>query len=143
MSSTLENISGTITKVSDLDMDADDIILANVKYKNGILGNIIIDVISRKPVRTLRILGSDGVLDWEKFDQNIKIYDAKTKATEIIPIPKGKPEPGYVNDEEQYQDEIRAFLNAVYGKEKYQFSFEENLVNLKMLYKIINQKTSS
>ena len=62
-------------------MDADDTILANVKYKNGILGNIMIDVISRKPFRTLRVLGSDGVLEWERFDSVIKLYNAKTKTT--------------------------------------------------------------
>jgi len=137
MNSEVSDISGSISKVSDLDMDADDIILANVKYDNGILGNVLIDVISRKPVRTLRVLGSDGTLDWERFNNEIKIYDAKTKNTEIIPVPKGNPETGYVNEEEMYNDEIRAFLDAVTGKSKYQFSFEENLSNLKALFKII------
>ena len=36
MDSQVEDISGTITKVSNLDMDADDIALATLKYKNGI-----------------------------------------------------------------------------------------------------------
>ena len=138
MDSRVADISGTITKVSDLDMDADDIILANLKYQNGILGNVLIDVISRKPVRTLRVLGSDGVLDWERFNHEIKVYDAKTKNTEIISVPKGNPETGYVNEEEMYNDEIKAFLDAVRGGAKYPFSFEENLQNLKALYKIIN-----
>src|SRR3989344_367402 len=60
MNSRVAEVSGSISKVSDLDMDADDIILANLKYENGILGNVIIDVISRKPFRTLRISGSEG-----------------------------------------------------------------------------------
>lgn len=137
MDSGVADISGTITKVSDLDMGADDIILANLKYQNGILGNVLIDVISRKPVRTLRVLGSDGVLDWERFNHEIKLYDAKTKNTETISVPKGNPETGYVNEEEMYNDEIKTFLYAISGKEKYPFSFEENLLNLKTLFKII------
>lgn len=132
------DISGTITKVSDLDMSADDIILANLKYQNGVLGNVLIDVISRKPVRTLRVLGSDGVLDWERFDHEIKIYDAKTKTSETIPVPKGNPETGYVNEEEMYNDEIKAFLDAIYDRAKYSFSFEENLLNLRALFKVIS-----
>lgn len=137
MDSKVADISGTITKVSDLDMDADDIILANLKYENNILGNVIIDVISRKPFRTLRVLGSDGVLDWERFDSTIKIYDAKSKTTEVISVPKGNPEKGYVNEEEMYNDEIKAFLDAIRGKAKYPFSFKDNLSNLKALFKII------
>lgn len=139
MNSSVEDVSGTIAKVSDLDMEADDIISANVKYKNGILGNVLIDVISRKPVRTLRILGSEGVLDWERFDHVIKIYDAKSKTTEIIPAPKGNPETGYVNEEEMYNDEIKMFLDAIYGRVNYPFSFEENLANLRILFQITKQ----
>ncbi|QQG46225.1 MAG: Gfo/Idh/MocA family oxidoreductase [Candidatus Niyogibacteria bacterium] len=134
MDSSVTDVAGIITKVSDLDMDADDIILANLKYKNGILGNVLIDVISRKPVRTLRVLGTDGVLDWERFDFAIKIYDLKSKKTEVFSVPKGNPESGYVNEEEMYNDEIKAFLDAVYGKAEYRFSFEENLLNLKALF---------
>lgn len=136
INSKVKDISGIITKVSDLDMDADDIILANLKYKNGILGNVIIDVISRKPFRTLRVLGSDGVLDWEEFDSPIKLYDAKSKNTETIDVPKGHPESGYINEEEMYNDEIKAFLDAIYGRMPYPFTFEENLENLKTLYKL-------
>ena len=134
MNSRVAEINGTITKVSDLDMDADDIALANVKYENGILGNIIIDVISRKPFRTLRVLGSEGVLDWEKFSHTIVVYDAKTKESETAPIPQGHLETGYVNPEEQYIDEIKAFLDLIAGKNTYPHSFEENLHNLKTLY---------
>ncbi len=134
MGSNPESVSGIITKVSDLDMDADDIILAGLKYKNGILGNILIDVISRKPERTLRVLGTDGVLDWERFDHQIKIYDAASKSADIISVPKGNPEKGYVNEEEMYNDEIKAFLDAIEGRSEYPFSFEENLINLKTLF---------
>jgi len=138
MNSRVAEVSGSISKVSDLDMDADDIILANLKYENGILGNVLIDVISRKPVRTLRVLGSDGVLDWERFNQEIKLYDAKSKNTETIPVPKGNPETGYVNEEEMYNDEIKAFLDAISGRAPYPFSFEENLLNLRTLFKVIS-----
>jgi predicted dehydrogenase len=118
-------------------MDADDIILANVKHQNGILGNLVIDVISRKPFRTLRVLGSAGVLEWERFDHEIKLFHADTKTEEVIPVPKGNPESGYVNEEEMYNDEIKAFLDAVYGRAPYPFSFAENLLNVQALFQLI------
>jgi predicted dehydrogenase len=132
--SKVKEVSGYTSKVSDLEMSADDIILANLKYKNGILGNVIIDAISRKPYQTLRILGSEGVLDWERFDFVIKLYQAKQNKNKIIAIPKGHPETGYINEEEMYYDEIKAFLDAVDKKNKYPHTFADSLELLKILY---------
>ncbi|MEK9170618.1 MAG: Gfo/Idh/MocA family oxidoreductase, partial [Patescibacteria group bacterium] len=74
MDSQISGSSGFAAKISDLDMNAEDILLANLRYKSGILGNVMIDVISRKPFKTLRILGSAGSLEWERFDSVIKLY---------------------------------------------------------------------
>ena len=134
MNSKVAEISGSIDKISALEMDADDIILAQVKYKNKIKGNIIIDVISRKPFRTLRVLGSEGVLEWERLDSIIKIYDAKSGKSENIIVPQGRPEKGYINEEEMYNDEIKAFLNAIDGKKKFPHIFEDSHHLLKTLY---------
>lgn len=136
MASEVSNVSGFIGHVSDLDMDADDTLMASLKYKNGIMGNVLIDVISRAPFRTLRVLGSLGVLHWEKFSSEIKIYDAKTKSWEVTPAPKGRPEPGYVNEEEMYNDEIKAWLDTIRGKTQYPYTFEESKKNLNVLYKL-------
>lgn len=131
------DISGTITKVSDLEMNADDIILANTKHTNNIFGNLVIDVISRKPFRTLRILGSTGNLEWERFDHQIKVFNAETKIEDAILVPDGNKETGYVNEEDMYNEEIKTFLDAVAGRMEYPFTFEENLLNLKALFKLL------
>lgn len=133
----VKDVRGTIAKLSDLDMSADDTVTAAVTYENNVRGTLLIDVISRKPFRTLRVLGSEGVLEWERFEYSINVYSATTKQTEILPVPKGNPEKGYVNEEEMYIDEIKAFLDAVYGKAPYPYSFEENLKNVVLLEKLI------
>ncbi len=140
MNSEVDKISGFVSKVSDLDMNADDIISASLKYKNKILGNVVIDVISRKRFRTLRVLGSEGVLDWERFDSAIKLYGIKFKKTEVVPVPKGNPEKGYVNEEEMYNDEIKAFLDAIYGRAPYPYTFREGAKNLMVLYKLVSRR---
>lgn len=129
----VKEVSGFISKVSDLEMDADDIILANLKYQNGILGHVIIDAISRTPYRTLRVLGSEGTLAWERADSAIKLYNVNFKTTEIIKVPKGHSEKGYINEEEMYNDEISAFLKAIDGREKYPHTFYDSLELLKIL----------
>ncbi|OGF27338.1 hypothetical protein A2477_03805 [Candidatus Falkowbacteria bacterium RIFOXYC2_FULL_47_12] len=133
MASHVTEVSGRIAKISDLDMSADDIVLANVKYKNGILGNIIIDVIARKPFRTLRILGSEGVLEWERADSFIKVYNAVSKLTEFIKVPQGHPQTGYINEEEMYNDEIKTFLQTIQSQTSYPHTFHDNYSLLKIL----------
>lgn len=130
----VKEICGFNDKISDLKMSADDIILASLKYKNGILGSVIIDAISRKPYQTLRVSGSEGTLEWEGFDSAIKLYTAKSKKTEIIIVPKGHPETDYINEEEMYNDEIKTFLQAIDKKIKYPHTFVDSLHLLKTLY---------
>ena len=131
------DVSGVFGKVSDLDMDADDVLFANLRHKNNVYGAIFIDAISRKPFRTLQLLGSDGAIAWEWQDWVIKIYDAKTKETEVIKAPKEDPTPGYtVQSEGMHQDELKAFLDAIYGLAPYPYTFEEDLQNLQTLYKL-------
>lgn len=137
--STVKEVSGSIAKLSDLEMDADDTITANVTYENNIRGTLLIDVISRKPFRTLCILGSEGVLEWERFDQTVHVYNAASKQTEVIPVPKGNPEKGYVNEEEMYIEEMCAFLDAVSGGAPYPYSFKEDQTNLKALHSLVNK----
>lgn len=57
-------ISGFLKKISSLEMDAEDTLVSDVVYENGVSGSLMIDVISRKPIRNLTLLGSLGTLEW-------------------------------------------------------------------------------
>ena len=132
--STITEVSGSLSKISDLEMDADDIVFANLKYKSGVLGDVIIDVISRVPFRALRILGTEGVIHWERSDSIIKVFNVQSGKNKDIIVPKGHPEKGYINEEEMYCDEIRAFLDAIRGKKEYPHTFADNHHFLKVLF---------
>lgn len=139
--STVKEVAGSIGRLSDLEMDADDTLISAVTYENNVRGTLLIDVISRKPFRTLRVLGSEGVLEWERFNQEVRVYHAPSKQTEVIPVPRGNPEKGYVNEEEMYVEEMRAFLDAVKGRAPYPYSFEEDWSNLKALKTLVTKPT--
>jgi len=134
MQSKVAEISGSITKVSNLDMDAEDIILATAKYENGIRGSLVIDIISRKPIVILRIIGSEGILEWDKYGAVLKVFDTKSGKTENIDLPKGHAEPNYVNPEEPYNDEIKSFLAAIKKEGEYLHTFETNYQLLQTLF---------
>jgi len=127
---------GSIDKVSDLDMDADDLLLATLKYENNIQGNVIIETLSRKPIFILHIIASKGSLEWSRYDSVLKVYDIETNQTENINLDKGHAEPDYVNTEEPYVAEIKAFLDAIEGKSKYPHTFKKNEQLLNTLYAV-------
>ncbi len=133
--STLADISGYTGKVSDLEITADDVLSASVVYKNNARGNILIELLSRKPVRYLYLVGSEGVLEWDWLGSVIRITDADGK-TEIMQVSKGNPANGYLAAEEMYDAEIKAFVDAIRGGAPYPFTFKEDLENMKMLWEL-------
>lgn len=126
-STKFEKIVGVIDKVSDLDMPIPDVYGAYLSSKSHVVGSIFIDVISRKPFRTIRILGSEGTLEWNLNSHSIEIYRAKEQKTEILPVLIGKKRSEYaMADETMYENEIRAFLDALDGKKPYPYTFAED-----------------
>ncbi len=127
-------VSGFVGKVSDLDMPADDIYSAVLEYEKNIIGNVVIDVVARAPFRTLRLIGSDGVLEWEWMDYEIKLYQVKDKKWKTIELREGDKEKGYVTTEDMYREEIKKFLDAIKGKIKYPYTFEQDHQILRTLF---------
>lgn len=132
----IKEIAGFTEKLSDLDMTADDLYSAVIKFQNNKIGNITIDLLSRKPFRTLRVIGSDGVLEWEWLDNQIELFTAKDKKLKVINLKKGHSEKQYITTEDIYEEEIGKFLSAIEGKGSYPFSFKENHHFLKALFAI-------
>lgn len=136
----VSKIAGFAEKLSDLDMKADDRYSAMLGFKNKISGNIVIDLISKKPFRTLRVVGSDGILEWEWQDNQIRIFKSKKINNNLghnwqtIDLERGRKEKDYITTEDMYEEEIGHFLNAIQKKSKYPFSFAESLKHLKVLF---------
>ena len=131
--SEIKNISGVTKKLSDLDMDADDFYSAILNFENGISATTIIDLLSKKPMRTLRVVGTKGVLEWEWLDYTIKIHKSRTDS-QLIQLNKGRSEKHYVSTEDMYEEEIGLFINALEGKKPFPFTFKENRHFLKALF---------
>lgn len=131
--SKVKNIAGTVKKLSDLDIRADDFYSAILNFKNGASATIIIDLLSRKPLRTLKVFGSEGVLEWEWLDYIIKIHKSRNDST-VIKLDQGRNEKHYVTTEDMYEEEIGHFLKAIEGKKSFPFTFKENRHFLKTLF---------
>ncbi len=114
-------------KLSKLDVDIDDAYQMVMKFRNKILGHMLIDVISRVPERSCRIFGDEGVIHWE-WGQGVKAYTTKDKQWTNYPEKAGTSVEGYVEKivEEPYIEEMDAFVKAIKKEIKYPYSLEED-----------------
>jgi predicted dehydrogenase len=109
-----EPISCFKSKLSQLDADIDDVYSFVLKYPDGTVGNILIEVLSQpQPTRELRIVGSEGILVMS-LDENCVRYSNSDQLEWIRFDISGKTfETGYINPEEPYIDELSAFIAAI------------------------------
>lgn len=121
-------------KVTDLEIDIDDVYQVLMRFTSGVVGHLLVDVVARDAVRTFRLLGSDGTIEWKWADHKVHLFNAATKEWEVFDEPEPSPEPGYIASEGMYIDEMRHFVAAVKGEEKYHYSLGDDKRVLDTLY---------
>lgn len=108
-------ISGYCDKLTDLDTDIYDFYTTVLKYPNGVIGNIIVEVISQPiATRELRIAGSKGIITYSSESNKVQVF-LKSKSgldKKDYLLEKGTIEEHYINPEEPYVNEIKDFLKA-------------------------------
>lgn len=130
----IAGISCLKDKLSSLEIDIDDIYQILVRSENNILGSLTVDVISRIPYRQLKLISEEGVITWDWSEKCVRVFTAKDKKWHTYVEEKGTVEKGYVVEEEMYIDEMRHFVNAITGKERYMYTFEQDKRILDTLY---------
>ena len=104
----IASVSGFVGRVSDLDIDTDDLAELVCWFKSGVIGSIHMDLIQRAYHRGCRIVGSEGTITWDYNEAAVKCYTAKDKQWRSQ---------NYTNDRNvQFMDEMRAFLSKVRGE---------------------------
>jgi len=129
----IEKISCIKGKISNLDADIDDVYQLIFQFKSGIIGHLLIDVVSRKPTRTLRVIGEKGTIEWDWMEDMVQVYNAEKQKWTKFKERQGFREKGYVAKENMYIEEMTNFIKAIKGEEQYIYSLEEDLKILKLL----------
>ena len=132
----IEKISGFKGKTIELGADIDDVYCSAIKYKNGVLGTLVVDVVSRYAIRKLVINGSEGQIQWDWNKKCVEVYYAKDKRWVFYFDPEGQSAAGYNANivEEMYIEEIRNFIDAINGIRDFSNSLEEDYELLQDLY---------
>ena len=122
-------------KVTDLECEVDDVYQLLLRYRGGALCHLMIDVAARAAVRSTRVLGSDGTLEWYAQSKVLRHFDAQAQAWTEYPEPEAVVQPGYseTSIEGMYIEEMDAFAKACRREAPFPNSFADDLNVLETL----------
>lgn len=132
-------------KLGHFKADIFDVYDLLVEFENGVLGNIIVDVIQRPSGRWCEIIGEEGTIKWDydhKVVKSINVSDNKWKE-----FPESKDYKGYkveipkkgfaikdIGMTESYLDEIKNLIEVINGVKEPKFTFEYEKILAATMY---------
>ena len=133
----ITNISSIHAKMSALDLPYDDFYSLTIEHENGTIGSVQVDVVCRKAVRNFEFSSEDAYLVWDGSATGLKDLDIGTGALLDIDLYDGSAD--HQDDyasfvvENAYQNELSSFFDAVEGKFRPLYGYEEDLVTLTLI----------
>ena len=123
----VETVTALKGKISDLECDIDDTFHIALKFKSGVLGNLHVDVVSKPPVSTFTLHGSDGSLFGDWIKNKVELYNSRDNQWQTYDFSKrpGEEETGMA--EYGYVEEISRFIQAVKGEQKYGYTYHDEI----------------
>lgn len=139
-----KTIFSNTKKMGDFKADIFDVYNLQIEFQNGILGNILVDVIQNPPSRYFEIIGTHGTIKWDYDNRLVKYWNKITKEWILFPeeedykgFTKEKPKIGFAKKDEgfveSYIDEMNEFLQIIKGK-KPKFTFEDEKIVLETMF---------
>ena len=95
-----------------LDIDVEDVAEILLRFTNGAIGSVHMDMLQRRATRTCKVIGAEGTLEWNGLDGRLRLFSAKdSRLTELC-----GPSDAGLND--LYMAELAHFIRcAVEGGE--------------------------
>lgn len=107
-------------KVSDLDIDTEDVAEVNFWFESGAIGNLHVDYLQRSYQRRYEFYGESGTLVWD-YSNGVELFDAQTR--KWMDFEEGRN----VDPNESYLKEMRHFLACMEGREKPEVDFHRGI----------------
>lgn len=99
-------------KVSNLDIDTEDLAEIFLKFKSGIIAQIHLDYLQRTYRRYYKFIGEKGIVIWDFIKQNVELYSKRTNQWKVY------QESIYINREIMFIDEVKHFISCIKDKER-------------------------
>lgn len=122
-------------KSTSLEIDYDDTYVGIIKHKNGTIGTINVDIVSRVAKRELCVYGENLYLTWKGTPDSLYKLDFESKKMiNILTYNNINHDERYARNiiENAYQEELENYINTILGIEspKYTFSQDKDIINI-------------
>jgi predicted dehydrogenase len=104
------SLSAMTGKVSDLELDVEDVAEISLKFKDGFIGSIHLDYYQKPAEHWLRIDCQQGQILWDNSTGIAKIHHAERDVWEVIEPPVG------FERNDLFLEEMRHFLQLIKGE---------------------------
>tara|TARA_B100001057_G_scaffold497538_1_gene601911 strand:- start:757 stop:1761 length:1005 start_codon:yes stop_codon:yes gene_type:complete len=114
------------TKISNLEINADDISELIVKHKNGVLSSIHTDIFGRSHKKSLEIKGELGNIVWDFYKNKVDIYQADGKKLETFE--------NFDKDFNNcYIEELKHFISSYQSQNKSNIPLEDGIHTMQLI----------
>ena len=122
----VQAVSAQTGKLSDLEMDVEDVADIHLCFVTGAFGSIHLDMLQRVSARTCKLIGTDGTLVWDGILNSVRLYSAGAPAwQDVFPAQA-------LDRNEMYLLELKHFLECVQTGTKPLVAGEDGLQVLKI-----------
>jgi predicted dehydrogenase len=117
-------VSAWLERVSDLEIDVEDVALLHLRHASGALSSVQLDYLDRSYRRGCRVVGSEGTVSWDWGEEAVTVLRPGRE-------PERRPAPSDV--QAAYRAQAAAFAAAVGGGGGGLVSGEEGLAALRVI----------
>lgn len=135
----ITDVKVTKRKLTSLQTNYKDCLQLLLTHKNGSIGSVCIDVVSRKAVRLFELTGEDVYLTWDGTPDSLSVYDAEKKCSVPVSLTESvEHKDGYADFivENAYANELRAFIDVVQSGNNTNYGFREDLETIRIIDRI-------
>lgn len=125
--------------LSGLELPYPDTVAVTLRHQNGSVGQMMVDVVSPKAVRSFEVFGDGLHLFWEGSPATLFAYDADTREKQKIDTYGSyEQDPRYSDNivENAYVDEILNFFAVLDGREQPRWSYAQDLAAIELMDRI-------
>ncbi len=130
-------------KLTNLQIEYNDCYMILISHKGGNSGMLMVDVVSRVPVRSLKVIGEHLFYAWEGTPNSFIRKDIQENKIEYIDLYEENCELGINNrtiNEIQYKNEMMQFFAELDGKAESIYGFQDDLETLRTIDRIENTR---
>ena len=126
-------------KISKLEVDYDDCYQILLEHESGVVGSLVVDVVTPKTGRELELWQENFCITWNGTPESLYEYNGITKGMEKIELYDSvEHEHGYNQFivENAYYDELVNYMQCIYGQKETLYSFEKDKEILNIIDRI-------